>query len=196
MILRVALWHGTASVDRIYNGTDTVADQLLIGCALAVCAALFRDRTRMICRLGFLPGAMVLIALVPVSSWPELRFTIGYTVVALAAAMVIGHVALEPLSASARMLSWPPLAFTGLIFYGLYLWHYPIILAAEGHLHSKVVLTLVATIATFAAAYASWRLIEQPALRWKSHFAVAPSSAPRGRHSHAHLSPAAVGEER
>jgi peptidoglycan/LPS O-acetylase OafA/YrhL len=163
--LRLALWHGTGSVGRIYNSTDTVADQLLIGCALAVLLSMNRERMRRVCRIGALPGALVLVALVPIAQWQYFRFTVGYTVVAVAAALVVGYLVLEPRSVAARALASRPLAFVGVISYGLYLWHFPIILAAEGHLHNRLALAICATAATFVAAYASWVLVERPLLR-------------------------------
>ncbi|WP_017665354.1 acyltransferase family protein [Porphyrobacter sp. AAP82] len=63
-----------------------------------------------------------------------------------------------------RALAWPPLAGLGLISFGLYLWHQPV-LALAGYVHFGPLppLVLVAAIAlALALAAASWRWIEQP----------------------------------
>jgi peptidoglycan/LPS O-acetylase OafA/YrhL len=59
-------------------------------------------------------------------------------------------------------LAWRPLAATGLISYGLYLWHFPILLDLEGHLHGVVERVAVPGVATFLAAIVSWRYLERP----------------------------------
>jgi peptidoglycan/LPS O-acetylase OafA/YrhL len=166
-VARVVLWHGASSVDRIYNGTDTNADQLLVGCALAAALALWPDLVRRACRVAWLPGVAALLLLTATDNSTSFwRMTIGYTLVAVATAVVIGFVWCEPASALARLLSNRVLVATGLISYGLYLWHFPILLAVEGHVHSLALRTLVVTSTTFVAAYGSWRFVERPVQRW------------------------------
>jgi peptidoglycan/LPS O-acetylase OafA/YrhL len=176
LVIRLVLWAKTGSVDRIYNGTDTEADQLLYGCALAVALSLYPDAVRRACRLGVWPGLALLTVGVVNVDHLGLRYTIGWTAFALSSACLIGHVVLEPEAALARLLAFRPLAFTGLISYGLYLWHFPLVLGAEGHLHNKVLLSLFVVIASYLTAYTSWRLIEQPALRFKHHFPPAQAA--------------------
>jgi peptidoglycan/LPS O-acetylase OafA/YrhL len=68
---------------------------------------------------------------------------------------------------TARALGWRPLAATGTVSYGLYLWHVPLLLwlRAQGLLPANALgaLLVVAPFA-FAAALASWRLVERPLL--------------------------------
>jgi peptidoglycan/LPS O-acetylase OafA/YrhL len=167
LVIRMVLWDGAASFDRIYNGTDTNADQLLIGCALAASLALWPDLVRRVCRIAWAPGVLTLMLMAGTAAWSSFwRLTIGYTLVGLASAAVIGFVWCEPRTIVARFLSTRVLAGTGLISYGLYLWHFPILLAVEGHVHSLFLRTVVVTVATFVIAYASWRLVERPVMRW------------------------------
>jgi hypothetical protein len=89
--------------------------------------------------------------------------------VALAAAAVIAQAALDQNSATARVLSFPPLVWLGAISYGVYLWHWPIFLVLNGERTGWTGYQLFAARCglTLAAAIASWWLIEQPIRRWR-----------------------------
>ena len=114
---------------RIYYGTDTRAQALLIGALLAVA---FSVRTTdwtpawrwLFQSLGV--GGMVFVAWVmgtKSETWPRL-YRGGFTLVAIASAAIIaGAMVTGPLR---RVLSLPPLPAIGKISYGLYLWHWPI----------------------------------------------------------------------
>jgi len=72
-----------------------------------------------------------------------------------------------------RILAWPPLAWLGLISYGIFLWHLPLAEQFNDHLpHSYVLITLATMAAATACAAASYYLVERPLLRFKD---------PRGR---------------
>ena len=61
-----------------------------------------------------------------------------------------------------------PLVLSGMVSYGLYLWHVPVILVGTelGLLPQGLTARLLAvSVAAFALAAASWKLVEQPALR-------------------------------
>jgi peptidoglycan/LPS O-acetylase OafA/YrhL len=76
--------------------------------------------------------------------------------------LVLGRDSADPV---ARLLSLPPLTFVGRISYSLYLWHWPLLVFAEKYI-SPVKLSPAARLGVlavaFAAAYASWRWVEQP----------------------------------
>jgi peptidoglycan/LPS O-acetylase OafA/YrhL len=62
-----------------------------------------------------------------------------------------------------------PLAWTGEVSFGLYLWHVPVLLwlRAQGLLPLDAVgATLVALPLSLLAGWASWRLVERPAIAW------------------------------
>lgn len=66
-------------------------------------------------------------------------------------------------------LAWRPLAATGLVSYGLYLWHLPILIAVRGAglLPEPFVPRLAVVLGlSLLAAWASWALIERPAIAW------------------------------
>jgi peptidoglycan/LPS O-acetylase OafA/YrhL len=73
-------------------------------------------------------------------------------------------------------LTRPASLYLGRRSYGIYLYHYPIFKAAEALRvpGSPVNFLLVAALeiaVTLAVAELSWRLIEQPAMRFKKRFA-------------------------
>ena len=68
-----------------------------------------------------------------------------------------------------RVLAWRPLAFTGLVSYGLYLWHVPVLLVmrANGLLPMSTAGAIaVALPISLLLGWISFRLIEQPGIRW------------------------------
>ncbi|WP_246541185.1 acyltransferase family protein [Mycobacterium spongiae] len=171
-----------ATRDRIYFGTDTRAQALLVGAAAA--ALLIRDwqslnrgwcliRTRWGRRIAcVLPvvGVAGLAALTHYATGGVSDFRRGLLIaVAVAAVVVIAPVALEQRSAVARILAWRPLVWLGTISYGIYLWHWPIFLALNNERTGWTGLRLFAArcALTVAIAAASWWLIEQPIRRWR-----------------------------
>jgi peptidoglycan/LPS O-acetylase OafA/YrhL len=69
-----------------------------------------------------------------------------------------------PLPAVNRVLKIPPLRFTGLVSYSLYLWHWPILVFAQYYLvrDLRPGETAVAFAAMLACAVLSWQVVERP----------------------------------
>ncbi len=170
------------SLNRIYFGTDTRAQALLVGAAAA--ALLVRDwsvlndggsliRTRwghIVARILPVVGLAVLGAAAHYATGSAREFRSGLLiVVALAAVLVVASVAMEPEGPVARVLAWRPLVALGAISYGVYLWHWPIFLALNGERTgwSGWPLFAVRCAATVAVAALSWWLLEQPIRRWR-----------------------------
>ncbi|MCV7199212.1 acyltransferase family protein [Mycobacterium angelicum] len=168
--------------DRIYFGTDTRAQALLVGAAAS--ALLVRDwpslnrgwcliRTRWgrrIARLLPVVGLAALAAITHFATGNSTEFRHGLLIaVAIAAVLVVAPVALEQRGVVARVLSWRPLVWLGTISYGVYLWHWPIFLALNGERTGWSGLALFGArcAATVVVAFVSWWLIEQPIRRWK-----------------------------
>jgi peptidoglycan/LPS O-acetylase OafA/YrhL len=171
-----------ATRDRIYFGTDTRAQALLIGSAAS--ALLVRDwpalnrgwcmiRTRWgrrVARLLPLLGLAGLAALTHYATGSAADFRHGLLLAAaFAAVIVIAPVACEQRGVVARVLAWRPLVWLGAISYGVYLWHWPIFLALNGERTGWQGPALFAArcAVTLAAAGASFWLIEQPIRRWR-----------------------------
>ncbi len=168
--------------DRIYFGTDTRAQALLVGSAAA--ALLVRDwpslnrgwcliRTRWGRRVARMLPVVGLASLAAATYWAKGSagdFRHGLLIgVAIAAVLVVAPVTLEQRGLVARALALPPLVWLGAISYGIYLWHWPIFLALNGELTGWAGMPLFAARCgvTLAVAAASYWLIEQPIRRWR-----------------------------
>ena len=134
-----------ATLNRVYFGTDTRVQALLVGAAAA--ALLVRDwsvltaggtliRTRW---RRWAAGALSVLGLAMLAGCAHYatgsarEFRAGLLiVVAVAAVLVVAPVALDQGGPVARVLAWRPLVWLGAISYGVYLWHWPIFLALNG----------------------------------------------------------------
>ncbi|WNG90436.1 acyltransferase family protein [Mycobacterium sp. ITM-2016-00317] len=174
-----------ATLNRVYFGTDTRVQALLVGAAAA--ALLVRDWRGLTAGLvifrsrwarwtaWWLPavGLVVLVSAARMATGSAEEFRSGLlTVVALAAVLVIAPVALAQDGPVARLLSAGPLVGLGAISYGVYLWHWPIFLVLNGERTGTTGWELFALrcAATLAVAAVSWWLIEQPIREWRPAF--------------------------
>jgi peptidoglycan/LPS O-acetylase OafA/YrhL len=171
-----------AALNRIYFGTDTRAQALLVGAAaaallvrdwpaLTVAGTLIRSRWgRWVARTLPVVGLAALAAAAHFATGSPSDFRRGLLiVVAIAAVFVVAPVALDQGGAVARVLALRPLVWLGAISYGVYLWHWPIFLALNGERTglSGWPLFALRCAATVAVAAVSWWLLEQPIRRWR-----------------------------
>jgi peptidoglycan/LPS O-acetylase OafA/YrhL len=172
-----------ASPGRVYFGTDTRAQELLVGAAVAALLA-STWRWRVANPLGrrspqlaghpWLPlllsacGLAALAGIATTADGAPSEFRDGLLLLtALAAAALVAGAVLDSGHAVARFLSTRLLVGIGRISYGLYLWHWPVYLALDGErtgLHGYVLAALRVAV-TGALAGASFVLIERPAQR-------------------------------
>ncbi|WP_207549141.1 acyltransferase family protein [Mycolicibacterium peregrinum] len=179
-----AIWMSgdTGELNRVYFGTDTRAQALLIGAAAA--ALLVRDwsaltvsgtliRTRWRRWVAWtLPviGIAVLALAAHLATGSADEFHHGLLIaVAVGAVLVVAPVALDQDGYVARALAWFPLVTLGVISYGVYLWHWPIFLILNGErtgLSGWSLLALRCAV-TIAVSWVSWWAIEQPVRHWR-----------------------------
>ncbi len=193
-----ALYVAGTSVDRLYYGTDTRAQALLVGSLLGAIGSHGGEsfsilpkrwtstpwRRRMWVTVGVCGAAYLVWAWHALEGQDPFLYRGGFFVVALAAGAVIVACVTVPGSVLARFLSVPVIVFVGRISYGLYLYHWPLFLAID-HAHtglSGAWLLLVRLVVTFAVATVSFRFIEEPirtrrAFRGRAGLGVAAGAA-------------------
>ena len=164
------------SVHRLYYAPDTRAEQLLIGCGLAL---VLPGMSRAIPAVWALIAGGLLAAFVLVIP----RFTDvwiyhggGSTVIALLTAVILAHIVTARSGRISTILSLRPLIWIGQRSYGIYLWNVPII-AMFSFIGSKSLIAVgIKLLLSIAVPALSYRFIEQPFLRLKNRFE--PSAQP------------------
>jgi peptidoglycan/LPS O-acetylase OafA/YrhL len=89
-----------------------------------------------------------------------------YALAVFGAALVGCGASVRPGVPARRVLGTAPVAWLGLISYGIFLWHYPILVRLSKEGLDGAALLVVALLATVAAAAASYYLVEGPVQRW------------------------------
>ncbi|HJW21821.1 MAG TPA: acyltransferase family protein, partial [Candidatus Limnocylindrales bacterium] len=152
---------------RVYYGTDTRIFEILVGALGAmVLASGGRVRIGRIARwLAWPAFAVVLLALVRLADDDSLYYHGAALGLAMAAAILIAGV--ESRSGLARVLSLRPLVLVGIVSYGLYLWHFPIITFINQEIGptSSPAIAALAIVLTLTATTASYIVVERPIRR-------------------------------
>ena len=174
---------------RVYYGTDTRAQSLLVGAMLAMITLQWGPVRSAAGRLT-LQGAAVLCVVFIGFVWARaadnstLLYRGGFLVLATSVAVVIAASVQPGVSVVGRVLSLPPLRGLGLISYGVYLWHWPIyLMLTPGRTGlDDYPLFAVRVVATLVVAIVSYRFIEIPVRRgafkrWKASWTLAPAAA-------------------
>jgi peptidoglycan/LPS O-acetylase OafA/YrhL len=160
--------HG-ADVSRAYYGTDTRAQSLLVGAALAIVFVLHGELRTHAARAAL--DALALIG-IGFTAWlwttaqqdGHALYRGGYLVAALSIAAVIASSVQPGHGPIGRTLAVEPLRLVGLISYGLYLWHWPVyvVLNESRTGLSGTALLLIRIAVSFAVAIASFVVVERP----------------------------------
>lgn len=176
---RVLLVAAGAGFERIRCGTDTRADSLLLGCALA--AALWS---------GWRPARTWIRYLVTFAAWLSV-FALGilscdnrctlpfaqywlYPAVTIFAALIILGLVVAPVGSLNRLLSQPWLVYIGRVSYGLYLWHIPVFRVIHARFWPRVWEVVIELVVSFALSLLSFYFVEKRALRLKKKFRKEP----------------------
>jgi peptidoglycan/LPS O-acetylase OafA/YrhL len=158
---------------RVYEGTDTRACGLLLGAALAMVWPSRRLDLDLARRWRFLldcvgVAGLVVIALLiwRTSEYSPSLYHGGIVLLSLGTAATVAALA-HPASLLGVALGWAPLRWLGVRSYGIYLWHWPIIVLTAPSLQDRANLSLqvLQVAATIAVAALSWRFVEEPIRR-------------------------------
>ncbi len=181
MVQRGLLLNAGVDLTRLYYGTDTRADALLIGCLLALLTVTsFGMKMKRWVNIASIFSAVGLIYFIATTKFTDLfLYRGGYTLIALLAGIVILVAANSPPRILSTALRIRPLRWFGKISYGLYLWHWLVVISSSfyylGYWEPWAKLALAVGIAS-----ASFYLVERPINRLKTRFAMRPSVDQRG----------------
>jgi len=182
LLERFLLVSGGAPLARLYNGPDTRADELLLGCAVALVLTSISPGSRLhvslqagVRRGGPLAGLALVIAVFTLKepdkpgAWFDLFWTAGPAALAILAALVIGWLVLQPDGLISKVLSHRWLSRPGRdLSYGIYLWHLPVFILLIPLVPSLAVRVPLTAALTLLMAYGSFRFVETPIRRWAS----------------------------
>lgn len=172
---KAGMYLSGASAKRLYYGSDTRADAILVGCLLSLALhwgffpSIIKRHSLLLSRIAWL----VLVVFAVMFHWNDgaILYLGGFTLVSLSAVLIIARVIFLP----DRVLTNPVLVWIGKRSYGLYLWHWPIYLLASA---LAIYVVPVALLGTFCFAAVSYRYIEEPFLRLKHRFSTRRESQP------------------
>lgn len=169
---------------RLYTGTDTRCDSLLVGCMAGVLlawqmlpgSASFLKSLRVIV---FISCAVMGLSIIFVPIYWSYLYYGGFTLIAIAIASIIVFLMLSPGSLISKVFQWPLLTWFGRLSYSLYLWHVTVYflcwklikpIPVRSYTLGLFIPLAIKFAASVVAACASYYLIEQPFLRLKQRF--------------------------
>ncbi len=179
VLVAVSLWMtqriGISTVgaqSRVYYGTDTRMHAFAIGLMLAVVAPIGKplpawSRTRVAVGAAWISfvGLMAGVFLIPsMSNWVYAQG--GVVLIAIALGVMVLGAANNASGAFGRAMSVGPLAWAGVRSYGLYLWHWPVIVVLKEQAPQLGFWAMfgLAFILTFILASFSYRFLEKPVI--------------------------------
>jgi peptidoglycan/LPS O-acetylase OafA/YrhL len=158
---------------RVYEGTDTRAFGLLVGAALAMVwpsrhlrADLALRRRLLLDGVGVAGLVVIALLIWRTDQYSPFLYRGGIVLLSVGTVGVVAALA-HPASWLGPALGWAPLRWLGVRSYGIYLWHFPIIVLTTATVQRGANLTLqiLQVVATIAVAALSWRFVEEPIRR-------------------------------
>jgi peptidoglycan/LPS O-acetylase OafA/YrhL len=182
--VEMSVLYDPTNVNRVYLGTDTRAQCLFIGCALAVALVIVTQRHheegrlaagqlwrpaselgRAVCGVaGILGAAGAIIIWILTDDASSFPYSGGFFLIGLCTASVILAAVGAPRSLVPRVLSLTPVRYVGRISYGIYIWHWPLFLWIN---HQRTGLDgyplfALRVLVTLVVAALSFHLVERP----------------------------------
>jgi peptidoglycan/LPS O-acetylase OafA/YrhL len=192
-----SLYSPTANLTRLYFGTDTHAQSILVGSSLACILTMVQMRggrdgmdpaasspilRSVLTVVGIAGFAGTLTLTVRLEGTSGFDYRGGFFLSALSAAAIVLGAVCVPGGPIARVLSLRPILWVGTVSYGAYLWHFPVFIYLDpGRVgFGGLGLLLLRGAVTFALAAVSFTLVERPVMEgtfWRSIRAVGPAVA-------------------
>jgi peptidoglycan/LPS O-acetylase OafA/YrhL len=176
---------------RVYQGLDTRADSLLVGCLIAFLASwTILPKKLWFLRLVKAMATAVTVLLLYMGLRAKITdgylYNGGFTVVALSVGLIITSLLVSPIKLFTLILEWSVLVWIGRLSYGIYVWHklayvildpmMPLLPRRSETMHDIVLPLAIKIGVSLLIASISFYLIEQPLLRLKRRFAVLPAN--------------------
>lgn len=156
----------SSDVTRAYMGTDTRIYQILAGACLALLSPRWIPALRRLLVSGLLVGAG-LIGLIALAS-DRIQLSVsnrGFAATLAAICLVVGIEGAKE-SYFVSVIAKSPVVYLGTISYGIYLWHWPIMVASKQLLDiSPFLLAVIGIVGGSAMAALSAQLLELPIRR-------------------------------
>ena len=172
VILMAVIYNPGIDPSRVYYGTDTRAQELLLGAALAMIwpSRKLRADIRPEARRAIDGAGVVGLVVIALMFWRAEEFAPflyrgGFLILSIATVLAVAAMA-HPASRLGPVVGCRPMRWVGERSYGIYLWHFPIIVltSPDGQLQEGVDMTraILQVAATFGVAALSWKYIENP----------------------------------
>ncbi len=172
------------SFDRTYLATDTRVDAILFGCALGLYFNPVMDKVPR--PSGGVASAITVAAVAVIGASMVYRNgfyreTVRYTIQSAALAPIFFLSIQQPTLWLFRVLNIGWVKFVGVLSYSFYLLHHVVVLTFKNHYPDMpIIAAMVVTGAiSLALSYASYRLVEQPALAMRKRLRPATANADR-----------------
>jgi peptidoglycan/LPS O-acetylase OafA/YrhL len=176
-VAMATIYHPGFDPTRAYEGTDTRAFGLLIGAALAMVwptrQSSWPAASRWILDAAGAAGLAVIALMVwRTTEYSAFMYRGGLVVLSVATALVVAA-AVHPASSVGKILGLGPLRWLGVRSYGIYLWHYPVIVLTAAAVSTSALSPappsgmqdIAMAAAAVAIAAVSWRFVEEPIRR-------------------------------
>jgi peptidoglycan/LPS O-acetylase OafA/YrhL len=171
VVLMAVLYHPSLDPSRVYYGTDTRAFELLFGAALAMVWPSRKLSPRIAAgarntldALGVAGLVVIALMIWKTDQYSSFLYRGGFVLLSIATVLVVAALA-HPASRLGPVLGWKPLRWIGVRSYGIYLWHFPVIVLTTpgGVANGAEPLRELAQFAAIVGISAlSWKFIEEP----------------------------------
>lgn len=165
LLLLGVLFNPSKDPSRCYYGTDTRVFSLLFGAALALGVEKSEKSEKksrgILDLLGIISIVILIVMMSTIDGYSSFLYRGGQGIVSLLTVLVI-YSLLNNGSILNKVLEFPILRWIGERSYGIYLWHYPVILLLSKGKKTSWWLMLIEVLLTFLCSALSYRYIETP----------------------------------